>query len=133
MSFYKIALSIPIGEAYGQTESIGPLTSNFLQENSSGHVGGPIRTCRLRLRDVPEMQYLHTDEIPRGEIQAFGVGLFEGYLNNPEKTKEAFTDDGWLSTGDVGSIDEYGRVRIIDRVKNIFKMSQGEYIAPEKL
>ncbi len=68
MNFFKIGLSVSILEAFGQTETVGPLTATYLPENSSGHVGGPILTCRVRLRDVPDMNYFHTDEIPRGEI-----------------------------------------------------------------
>jgi len=85
------------------------------------------------------MQYLHTDPNPRGEICFYGTGNMKGYFKNEEKTAEAFTDptsgerNGWMHSGDVGMILPNGAVKIIDRAKNIFKLSQGEYIAPEKL
>lgn len=88
---------------------------------------------RIRLRDLPELSYLTSSDPPRGEVQFFGTNVFKGYFKNPEKTKEAFSEDGWLCSGDVGEIQPNGSLRIIDRAKNIFKLSQGEYIAPEKL
>lgn len=62
----------------------------------------------------------------------YGPSIMKGYFKNPEKTAEAFKD-GWLLSGDVGSVQPNGALKIIDRAKNIFKLSQGEYIAPEKL
>lgn len=110
----------------------GTVTHPF-DKNSFKHVGGVIPTLKIRLRDCVELGYLSTDNPPRGEIQFKGVNTFSGYFKNPERTKEALTEDGWVNTGDVGLIFPNGAIKVIDRAKNIFKLSQGEYIAPEKL
>ena len=134
LTFYKIALGIHVYECYGQTEVSGPATlTHPTDKQSSGSVGGLIPAARLRLKDCPELGYLSTDNPPRGEVQFKGTNNFKGYFKNPEKTKDTITDDGWVNSGDVGVILPNGAIRIIDRAKNIFKLSQGEYIAPEKL
>lgn len=133
LKFLKIAFCAPIHEGYGQTESSAAscLTSGLDPE--AGHVGGPLSCIRIRLKDIPEMNYLSSDPQPRGEICYQGNSIFIGYFKNKEKTIEALSDDGWLSSGDVGMVLPNGSIRIIDRAKNIFKLAQGEYIAPEKL
>lgn len=133
LSFLKICFCAPIHEGYGQTESSAASTLTSAFDPEAGHVGGPLSCLRIRLRDIPEMQYYSTDKQPRGEICFQGNSIFQGYFKNPEKTKEAVTEDGWLLSGDVGVIKDNGSLKIIDRAKNIFKLSQGEYIAPEKL
>ncbi|CDW90135.1 long-chain-fatty-acid--ligase 5 [Stylonychia lemnae] len=132
-NFFRVALSMNIQEGYGQTEGCGGGTITKTYDLTGGHVGGVVPMCRLRLRDITEMGYLSRDNPPRGEIQITGTCLFKGYYKNPEKTKEVLTEDGWLNTGDVGLIMPNGSVKIIDRASYIFKLSQGEYIAPEKL
>lgn len=68
LTFFKIALGIHIYEAYGQTETLGPATVTLPGDPTSGHVGGVIPSLKIRLRDVPEMGYLTTNDPPRGEI-----------------------------------------------------------------
>jgi len=94
----------------------------------------------FKLIDVPEMNYhstdrdLEGDEAPRGEVLVRGNGLISGYYKNPQQTKEAIDSDGWLHSGDIAVLEgDTRRLRIIDRRKNIFKLSQGEYIAPDRL
>ncbi len=68
-----------------------------------------------------------------GEIQGKGPNMTAGYWNKPELTKQLFTQDGWLKTGDIGFIDEEGFISITDRLKDLFKTSGGKYIAPQQI
>lgn len=79
------------------------------------------------------MNYDATAEVPKGEVIVCGPQVMKGYFRDQEKTNEVIIDGKWFSTGDIGVINPNGSLSIIDRIKNLFKLSQGEYIAPEKL
>ncbi|KAJ3095256.1 hypothetical protein HDU97_007115 [Phlyctochytrium planicorne] len=134
LQFLRVAFCTQVLEGYGQTESTAGLTVSIHNDYDPNHVGFAVSCNEIKLVSLPEMSYLATDKpYPRGEIWVRGANVFAGYLKDEAKTKETITEDGWLKTGDVGAIDEKGRVRIIDRKKNIFKLAQGEYVAPEKI
>ncbi|KAI7879036.1 acetyl-CoA synthetase-like protein [Lichtheimia hyalospora FSU 10163] len=134
MDFMRICFSARVFEGYGQTENFCGGCLTVQDDNTSGVVGVPFPCTEIKLIDVPDMEYLSTDKpYPRGEICMRGHSVMREYYQVPDKTAETIDSDGWLRTGDIGLFDSAGRLQIIDRRKNIFKLSQGEYIAPEKI
>ncbi|KZS19374.1 Long-chain-fatty-acid--CoA ligase 5 [Daphnia magna] len=131
LNFMRCALGCVIVESYGLTECAAPTTLTVHGDYTTEHVGTPLACCAIKLVDVPEMNYYAANG--RGEICIKGTNVFKGYFKDPEKTREALDDDGWFHTGDIGTFLDNGTLKIIDRKKNIFKLSQGEYIAPEKI
>lgn len=123
LSFLKCVFGCPILEGYGLTETSAPISLTSLSDATSGHVGGPLVSVKVRLRDIPEMNYLTTDDNPRGELCAKGLSVFKGYFKAPDKNTEAFDEEGWFKTGDVAVVMKNGSIKIIDRAKNIFKLS----------
>ena len=115
--FYRGA-GVTVLEGYGLTETMGPCSVNLPQATRIGTVGTPLPGCSLRLADD-------------GEILVRGIGTFTGYHNNPEATAEAFTDDGWLRTGDIGSFEgAEGFLRITGRKKELIVTAGGEERRP---
>uniref|UniRef100_A0A8B9KBS6 Long-chain-fatty-acid--CoA ligase n=1 Tax=Astyanax mexicanus TaxID=7994 RepID=A0A8B9KBS6_ASTMX len=129
LSFLRATLGCLIFEGYGQTECTAGCTFSMPGDWTAGHVGAPLPCARVKLTDIPDMNYYASS----GEGEVKGPSVFQGYLNDKERTDEALDSDGWLHTGDVGQWQPNGTLQIIDRKKNIFKLSQGEYIAPEKI
>ncbi|KAF9157438.1 hypothetical protein DFQ26_008727 [Actinomortierella ambigua] len=121
LAFCRVAFSCDIVEVYAQTESTGVATVT--------NVG-----CEIKLIDAPELNYLTTDKpYPRGEICIRGPPVIKGYYKNEEKTRETFDDQGFLHSGDIAALYPNGTFKIIDRAKNIFKLSHGEYVAAENI
>nr|XP_058157338.1 long-chain-fatty-acid--CoA ligase 1 isoform X7 [Dasypus novemcinctus] len=131
LTFLRAALGCQFYEGYGQTECTAGCCLSVPGDWTAGHVGAPMPCNLVKLVDVEEMNYLAARG--EGEVCVKGPNVFKGYLNDPVKTAEVLDKDGWLHTGDVGKWLPNGTLKIIDRKKHIFKLAQGEYIAPEKI
>ncbi|KAB0385699.1 hypothetical protein FD755_000655 [Muntiacus reevesi] len=131
LGFLRAALGCQVYEGYGQTECTAGCTFTTPGDWTSGHVGAPLPCNHIKLVDVEELNYWTSKG--EGEICVRGPNVFKGYLKDPERTKEALDEDGWLHTGDIGKWLPAGTLKIIDRKKHIFKLAQGEYVAPEMI
>jgi len=133
LEFFRIIFSCPVIEGYGMTEVLITNLTLIHDTKTRSHVGPPSTAVEIKLVDVPEMNYSSKANPPRGEVCFRGPMNLVEYYKDPEKTKEAVDEDGWFHSGDIGEFYEDGSLRLIDRIKHIFKLSQGEYVAPEKL
>ncbi|KAK3588976.1 hypothetical protein CHS0354_043146 [Potamilus streckersoni] len=131
LHFLRCCVGCPVLEGYGQTECSAICSLTIPGDCESGTVGPPLSCNLLKVADVPDMNYFAKEN--KGEVCVKGANVFKGYLKDPEKTQEALDDEGWLHTGDIGEWLPNGTLKIIDRKKHIFKLAQGEYIAPEKI
>ncbi|XP_052805892.1 long-chain-fatty-acid--CoA ligase 5-like isoform X2 [Mya arenaria] len=131
LDFFRASLGCVMYEAFGQTEAVAAVTMTIPCETLSGMVGPPMPQNFVKLVDSQEQGYFAANN--QGEVLVKGGNVASGYYKEPEKTAETFDKDGWLHTGDIGEWLPNGTLKIIDRKKNIFKLAQGEYIAPEKI
>lgn len=109
---------LPILEGYGLTETSPVIAVNTFQAMKIGTVGPVLSNLDVKIQED-------------GEITVKGPSVTQGYYRDEEKTKEAFTEDGYFRTGDIGHIDEEGFLHITDRKKEMFKTSGGKYVAPQ--
>ncbi|KAI1343985.1 AMP-binding enzyme [Xylariaceae sp. FL0016] len=132
--FLRAAFGNNFASGYGLTESFAGALVQAEGDFSIGNNGGPMPGVELCLESQPDLEYLVTDKPrPRGELLLRGPFIFREYYKNEAETQKALEPDGWFHTGDIVEVDERGRIVIIDRKKNVLKLSQGEYISPERI
>lgn len=112
-------IGVPLSEIYGLSETSGPMTwaANRVKP---GTVGPAIPGVEVKLGDD-------------GEVLCRGGNVFRGYLNQPEKTAEVLTEDGWFHSGDIGEMDDDGYVKIVDRKKELIITAGGKNLSPANL
>jgi long-chain acyl-CoA synthetase len=120
LSYIYIGAGIPIVQGYGLTETSPVITTSRIEDNRVGTVGKAIPNVDIRIAED-------------GEIEVRGPNVMRGYYNKPEETHAVFTEDGWFKTGDIGTLDSDGFLRITDRKKELFKTSGGKYISPQPI
>ena len=114
------AIGLPLAEVWGMSETTGAGTTNPPGRVRIGTVGPP----------APEIEIkLDSD----GEVLIRGPIIMQGYRNLPEKTRETFTEDGWLRTGDIGQFDDHGYLKIVDRKKELLINSAGKNMSPSNI
>lgn len=111
------SIGVPVREGYGATESAGVITTNIGDDNIIGSVGKALPGTQIRISQ-------------NDEILVLGPNVFQGYWNQPEKTAETISEDGWLHTGDMGHIDDNYAVSITGRIKDIIITAGGKNITP---
>jgi long-chain acyl-CoA synthetase len=115
------AIGVPLAELWGMSETTGAGTTNPPEKIKIGTVGPPAPGVEIKLADEDN------------EILLKGPIVMAGYRNQPEKTKETMTDDGWLMTGDIGEFDEDGYLKIVDRKKELIINAAGKNMSPANI
>ncbi|MFP6663253.1 MAG: AMP-dependent synthetase/ligase [Deltaproteobacteria bacterium] len=113
------AIGVPLAELYGLSETTGPMTFTAWAVKP-GTVGQALPGCEVKLAED-------------GEVLARGGNVFQGYLNEAEKTAEALDGEGWLHTGDIGELDDEGYLKIVDRKKELIITAGGKNLSPANL
>ena len=131
LTFIRAVLGCVVVEGYGQTECSGCCSLSVQGDAVPEHVGPPLPCSAIKLVDIPEMEYFSC--YGQGEVCIRGTNIFMGYYKDPAQTKQIIDDEGWLHTGDVGQWLNSGVLQIIDRKKATFKLSQGQYVSPQKI
>ncbi|HMJ07733.1 MAG TPA: AMP-binding protein [Pyrinomonadaceae bacterium] len=119
------ALGFTIIQGYGLTETSGAVTATRFEDNVVGSVGVAVNYAEIKLGEL--------NAEGAGEVLIKGKMVFSGYYKNPEATKEAFTEDGWFKSGDLGKLDKNGHLFIVGRSKDVIVLPNGKNIHPEDL
>jgi long-chain acyl-CoA synthetase len=114
------AVGVPVYQGYGLTETSPVVSANYPGTNKVGTVGKPIENVKVRIAED-------------GEILVQGPCVMKGYYERPDDTKAVISADGWLSTGDIGRIDDQGFLYVTDRKKDLFKTAAGKFVAPQPI
>lgn len=114
------AVGVPVYQGYGLTETSPIVSANYPGANTVGSVGRPIPNVSVRIAED-------------GEILVLGPCVMKGYYMKPEATSAMISPDGWLSTGDIGRLDEDGNLYVTDRKKDLFKTAAGKFVAPQPI
>ncbi|ELP93529.1 long-chain-fatty-acid--CoA ligase, putative [Entamoeba invadens IP1] len=130
--FFRIVISDGFFVGYGLTETCGMgLSTVFHDGIDLEHVGQPYVSSMVKIRCVPEMGYCTKNEVPTGEIMIKSTAAFKGYYKEPDV--KVIDEEGFVYTNDIVSVRKDGKVKIVARKNNVFKLSQGEYISAEKV
>ncbi|ESN97284.1 hypothetical protein HELRODRAFT_114357 [Helobdella robusta] len=131
MDFCRGTFGCFVYEGYGQTELCAATMLTLPYEHDTVVVGPPLPNCHIKLIDIPDLDYKAINNM--GEICIKSFCRMREYFKEPIKTRETLDEDSYIHTGDVGMWLPNGNLRIIDRRKHVFKLAQGEYVAPEKI